>query len=646
MSRPLHTFSLLLALCCALPAQGQFDSNYRMVWRFPLGNEGAAWKAAYEPFSRQFWVIDREGRRVSCVQADQGLANPVVVRVHPAPEGFRFTDVKAEAGVVALAAASKTPGQKGKALVYWMEQGLAEPRLHEIEAGYDPVSCQFTNDGRMGMDWDGGFRLIRPTGLIVASKGRPDTSGFDPPGSITWLPIGNFIGQNEPQHFDFAGLRRHELDAGVHYSSDSAQPETDFEPEGLTFIRHYTLGAFIIATLPENNALALIPLNGRDSLQVFACGYQDFSQTDGGFDAGSDRFSPQIAPWPVYGMLQPVAVVSEADYYERNQLAFVTTDAGSPREGEAVPVSELNLDLALFPNGEALKQAVNLGRLRVSRLRGDSDGDGDHDSLFAFGGRCLSQWVLEAEEENGARRWTLRRTGHSGSYLERTSFDAAPERYNRTDYRAEAGSSSSLNGPNLRLIQFRPFFDGCIFYHIVRATLPGPNLFIDFPLYNYYQQNWEPEVWTMWSDSADAGLGLSDAFLLPEYHYYNLNVRPGPGWPDYYSHAAYPLHQVVVYEGSGEIALFQNWQFVSRAEGRNTLPVRMHPNPAADRTRIEADTRRFTARLLDLTGRQVWEGRTDSGTLDVPVENLPAGLYGVEVRSEDGRASVLKLLLE
>lgn len=326
MSRLLHTVSLLLALCCALPAQGQFDSNYRMVWRFPLGNEGAAWKAAYEPFSKQFWVIDREGRRVSCVQADRGLANPVVARVHPAPEGFRFTDVRAEAGVVALAAASKTPGQKGKALVYWMEQGLAEPRLHEIEAGYDPVSCQFTNDGRMD-NWTGALRLTRPTGLMIANKGRPDTSGFDPPGSVTWISIGNFIGQHEPQHFDFAALNRLDLDAGVHYSSDTAQPATDLQPEGLAFIKHYRLGSFIIATLPENNALALIPLNGRDSLQVFACGYQDFNQPDGGFDAGSDRFSPQIASWPVYGMIQAVAVVAEARQNGDSQLTFITAKA-------------------------------------------------------------------------------------------------------------------------------------------------------------------------------------------------------------------------------------------------------------------------------------------------------------------------------
>lgn len=308
-------------------------------------------------------------------------------------------------------------------------------------------------------------------------------------------------------------------------------------------------------------------------------------------------------------------------------------------------VSELSLDPARFPNGEALKLAVNLGRLRVSSLRGDSDGDGDQDSLFAFGGRCLSHWVLFSYEVNGARRWGLRRTGHSGSYLERTSLETTPERYNRTDYRAEAGSSSALNGPNLRLIQYGTLFHGDYHSRFVRAALPGPNLFMDFAL-GYYGDGWKPDHHYAWSDSADAGLGLSDAFQLPEYHYYNLNVKPGSGWPDYYSHASYPLHQVVVYEGSGEIALFQNWQFVSRAEGRNALPVRMHPNPAADRTRIQAEAPRFTARLLDLTGRLVWEGRTGSGTLDVPLRGLPAGLYSIEIRSEDGRASVMKLLVE
>ena len=120
-----------------------------------------------------------------------------------------------------------------------------------------------------------------------------------------------------------------------------------------------------------------------------------------------------------------------------------------------------------------------MGQLYVSRLRGDTDGDGDWDNLYAFGGRCLSFWTLEGQPEGNPRPYRLVRKGHTGNAYERMSWELAPERYNQSRFDAPAGSSSTLSGPVLDHVQALDYFDGCIMHSIYRLHLPAPKLYID-----------------------------------------------------------------------------------------------------------------------------------------------------------------------
>ncbi len=50
------------------------------------------------------------------------------------------------------------------------------------------------------------------------------------------------------------------------------------------------------------------------------------------------------------------------------------------------------LDLTAFPNRDQLRLPANLGNLKLTNTLGDTDGDGDFDELYSFGGRSFSVW--------------------------------------------------------------------------------------------------------------------------------------------------------------------------------------------------------------------------------------------------------------
>lgn len=113
-----------------------------------------------------------------------------------------------------------------------------------------------------------------------------------------------------------------------------------------------------------------------------------------GFDASDRDEAITIEPWPVRSLRQPRFL---AAFEGAGQSFLVTADGGSPRPGEATRVGELVLDVSAFPNANELQDEGALGRLEVSKELGDTDGDGDYDELWSFGGRGFSVWSAEGE---------------------------------------------------------------------------------------------------------------------------------------------------------------------------------------------------------------------------------------------------------
>lgn len=114
---------------------------------------------------------------------------------------------------------------------------------------------------------------------------------------------------------------------------------------------------------------------------------------ENGLDASDSDGAINITNWPVLGMYQPDALAS---YEVKGETFIITANEGDGRDydgfSEEAEVKDLVLDPTAFPNAAELQADETLGSLTVTTANGDTDGDGDFDKLYAFGGRSFSIW--------------------------------------------------------------------------------------------------------------------------------------------------------------------------------------------------------------------------------------------------------------
>jgi len=95
----------------------------------------------------------------------------------------------------------------------------------------------------------------------------------------------------------------------------------------------------------------------------------------------------------VVGLFQPDSI---AAYTVDGATYILTANEGDARDyagfSEEARVADVVLDPVAFPNAAELQLEENLGRLKITTTLGDTDGDGDYDELYAYGGRSFSIW--------------------------------------------------------------------------------------------------------------------------------------------------------------------------------------------------------------------------------------------------------------
>lgn len=173
----------------------------------------------------------------------------------------------------------------------------------------------------------------------------------------------------------------------------SALFSKDAEPEYITVSPD---GKTAYVSLQESNALAVLDIASGEFTAVRSLGFKDWSKSalDASDRDGADKKGRiNIQAWPVLGAYMPDSIAS---YSVNGQTYILSANEGDGREyegfGDEVRVKDLKLDSAAFPNSAELQKDAALGRLTVSRVDADTDGDGDADRLVAFGGRSLSVW--------------------------------------------------------------------------------------------------------------------------------------------------------------------------------------------------------------------------------------------------------------
>lgn len=209
------------------------------------------------------------------------------------------------------------------------------------------------------------------------------------------------------------------------------------KPEGLALVDEKT-----IAVLNDNDfqlvgsfdpATGLLDPNPNPTQPVLG-----LIKLENALDASDRDDAINITSWPVLGMYQPDAI---ALYRLKGQDYLVTANEGDARDydgfAEEERVKDLDLDPTAFPNADGLQEDEAIGRLTVTSVNGDTDGDGDFDQLYAYGSRSFSIW-----NKNGQRIYD------SGADFERITAKLLPADFNATNDENDTFDNRSDNkGP-------------------------------------------------------------------------------------------------------------------------------------------------------------------------------------------------------
>lgn len=238
------------------------------------------------------------------------------------------------------------------------------------------------------------------TTLLVANEGEPD-DGEDPMGSISIIDVATMAVTT----IDFSGFTTAMAEAAGIRLFPGKTPAEDFEPEFISVSEDNT-EAYV--ALQEANAIAVIDLTNNTLSTVFSLGTKDHSLPGNALDPSDRDDGINIANWPVNGMYMPdgiaAATIGGVKYIFTANEGDDRGDADDDEGADAIRLKNLEdaadvnggyptaLDPTVFPNAGDLEEDEQLGRYTISVIDGDTDGDGDLDALFGYGGRSFSIW--------------------------------------------------------------------------------------------------------------------------------------------------------------------------------------------------------------------------------------------------------------
>ena len=247
--------------------------------------------------------------------------------------------------------------------------------LRRLKVGVGPDTVIFTPDGKT---------------LLTADEGEPSEDYTrDPDGSVSLVdltrgPLKAKVTTVGFRRFTAPMLRK----KGIRIFGPGATATQDLEPE---YIAVANDGRTAWVTLEENNALAIVDIAAARITDIVALGTKNHARAGAGLDASDEDGKINIATWPVRGMFQSDQI---AAYQAGGSAYLVLANEGLPRtyEGfdETARVADLTLDPRIFPNAAALQRDERLGRLQVTTVGADPDGDGKVERLRSFGGRSFS----------------------------------------------------------------------------------------------------------------------------------------------------------------------------------------------------------------------------------------------------------------
>ena len=381
-----------------IPA-GSSELNLTLLGSFSNGPAGtnSAEIVAFDSLSKRLFIANSVGAKLDIVDFTNPSAPTLVTSINIATYG-NINSVAVRNGIAAAAMENSTNPQDSGRVVFFNSNGTF---LSSVKVGMMPDMITFNKAG---------------TKVYTANEGEPNAAYTnDPDGSISVVNISggvSSITQANVSHIVFTGYNGNEANLraqGIRIYGLNANASKDFEPEYITISDDDTK-AWV--TLQENNAVAELNLMNNTVTKIIPLGYKDLMQPANAIDASDFTSGVNIANWPAKGMYLPDAIGS---YSKNNTVYLVTANEGDSRAytgfNEESRVGSLNLDPIKFPNASQIKNNYALGRLNATNKLGDTDNDGDIDTIFVYGGRSFSIW----NPANNARVYD------SGSEMERIS---------------------------------------------------------------------------------------------------------------------------------------------------------------------------------------------------------------------------------
>jgi hypothetical protein len=402
---------------------------------------------AHDPHTQRLFVVNVANRAIDVIDVRKPNHPKFLFAIDLKPFGAAANSVAANQGIIVAAVESDPKTNPGQA-VFFNAQG---DFLNAVEVGALPDMIVFTPDGEK---------------VLVANEGEPNSynqmDSVDPEGSVSIIDLSRGVRrlrQSDVVTADFLQFNNAKLDPRIRIFGPNATVAQDLEPEYITVSKD-SKEAWV--TLQENNAIAHLDIKRGRFTKLMALGAKDHSRPRNSMDASDRDNAINIVNWPVKGFYLPDAIGS---YEYREKTYLVTANEGDARDydgfAEEERVDDLTLDPMVFPNAADLQQDAKLGRLTVTTVNGDSNGDGTFEELYALGGRSFSIW-----SESGKRVFD------SGDDFEQIIAARFPNNFNASNEANDFDSRSDNKGPEPEGVTIARVF-GTVYAFITLERIGG-----------------------------------------------------------------------------------------------------------------------------------------------------------------------------
>ncbi|WP_338367508.1 choice-of-anchor I family protein [uncultured Pseudoalteromonas sp.] len=309
--------------------------------------------------------------------------------------------------LLAVAMAAKNVGEVGQ-IAFYDISGDAPTFIKNVPAGFLPDMVTFNHDG---------------TKVVVANEGEPNGDySIDPEGSISVINIENGIIADTATNIDFTAYNNQQAELeekGLVFANPTGRTingneinttvAMDLEPEYVSISKD---NKYAYVSIQENNALAIVNLEDN-SLELKGLGFKDWSNLQ--IDASDKDGGVNFKSYPgLYGMYQPDTISSfswkganfivSANEGDAREYFFDTTDEADciakggldydEDDGCLAYIDESRVeDITLAANFDYLNNDDDdIGRLKVSTVKGDANDDDQYESLYAYGARSFTIW--------------------------------------------------------------------------------------------------------------------------------------------------------------------------------------------------------------------------------------------------------------